>query len=468
MQAERTPTPYELAADDVISVLLNEESAYDTASFELGLLPAHFPTPQHKAAYEVISELRTNKLPVHDTIVMDKSGGAVKLDWISQVFALYDATRTGLVFRENVKLVKEHGIRNGVQRVLNTAATQLVDGKKSVSLVISQLMDILPNVQTDTATRGETAAEIGKDFIAMMNSEPAPLLSTGLAWVDEISGGFDRKHLWWIAGAYKQRKSTLMLAFALNAVMQNASIAILSREMPRKRVAAQMVAMMSVAYLVREGQYNGMDRNLIPINSISANALMKAGKNYRRWHPLKVKAVDYGIECWLKFEKLLRIYDSSESGGALSDWSSIQKTVKRDKALYGLDVLFVDYMQLFSAPGLNTYEQTAFISKNLQKLTIREDVTTVVVAQKNEDSIKDGKKSYSPGIKGGGDAAASADFLLVTSYKQNDEADDTKLTARMQLSRHGIGGADVEHVFDIHPASGLFLESSWIREVKAA
>ncbi len=468
MQAERTPTPYELAADDVISVLLNEETAFDTASYELGLLPAHMPTPQHKVAYEVISELRMNKQPVHDTIVMDKAGGAVKLDWISQVFALYDATRTGDVFRENVKIVKDHGIRLGVQRVLNTASTQLADGRKTASTIISQLMDILPSVQMDTAIKGETAVEIGQDFIAMMNSEPSPLLSTGLSWVDEISGGFDRKHLWWIAGAYKQRKSTLMLAFALNTVMQGASIAILSREMPRKRVAAQMVAMLAVAYLVREGFYGVMDKNMIPISNISANSLQKAGKNYRRWHPTKVKAVDYGIAEWMKFQKLLRIYDSTEGGGSLSDWSSLQKTVKRDKALYGLDVLYVDYMQLFSAPGTSSYEQTAFISKNLQKMTIREDITTVVVAQKNEDSIKEGQKSYSPGIKGGGDAAASADFLLVTSYKQGEDSDETKLKARMQLSRHGIGGADVEHTFEIHPASGLFLESDWIQKEKAA
>lgn len=468
MQAERTPTPYELAADDVIAVLLNEETAYDTASFELGLLTAHMPTPQHKAAYEAISELRISKLPVHDTVVMDKSGGAVKLDWISQCFALYDATRTGMVFRENVKLVKEHGIRNGVQRVLNTAAAQLADGKKSAGTVISQLMDILPGVQMDTAIRGETAGEIGREFIEMMNSEPPPLLSTGLPWVDEISGGFDRKHLWWIAGAYKQRKSTLMLAFALNTIMQGSSAAILSREMPRKRVAAQMIAMLAVAYLLKEGQYKAVDKNNIPINNISANSLSKAGKNYRRWHPLKIKAVDYGISQWVKFEKLLRIYDSSEIGGALSDWTSIQRTVKRDKAMYGLDVLYIDYMQLFSAQGQNTYEQTAFISKNIQKMTIREDITTVILAQKNEDNIKDGKKSYSPGIKGGGDAAASADFLLVTSYKQDNDIDDTKLKVKMQLSRHGIGGADIEHAFDIHPASGLFLESDWIKDVEAA
>ena len=140
--------------------------------------------------------------------------------------------------------------------------------------------------------------------------------------------------------------------------------------------------------------------------------------------------------------------------------------VKRDKAMYGLDVLFVDYMQLCDAPGKSEHEQTAYLAKSFQKLALREDITAVVLAQKNEDSIKNGVKSYSPGVKGGGDAAATADFMLVTSYKQDDAQNDKQLKVKMQLSRHGVGGNDTENIFDIHPASGLFLESSWIAHIK--
>jgi hypothetical protein len=32
----------------------------------------------------------------------------------------------------------------------------------------------------------------------------------------------------------------------------------------------------------------------------------------------------------------------------------------------------------------------------------------------------------------------------------------------MKLSRHGDGGGDTKKVHDIHPQSGLLLESEWI------
>lgn len=466
MQAERTPSPYELAADDVIAVLLNEETALDKSVYEMGLLAAHMPTPQHKVAMEVITKLRQEKQVVHDTIVMDMAGGAVGLDWISQRWALYDVTRAGSVFEANVRLVREHGIRQGIKRVLNTGITQLEETKKPTSQLIAQLMDILSTVHMDTSIKGETAAEIGKEFMALMNSEPIAQLSTGFTWLDNIAGGFDRKHLWWIAGAYKGRKSTMMLNLILATLMQGAEVGVLSREMPRIRVAGQLIAMLAVSWLLREGLYGQTDSRGVPLNSISANSLARARAGYRKWDKRKVAAVDYGMAEWFKFDKQLRIYDSMDGAGSLSDWASVQRIVKRDKAMYGLDLLFVDYMQLFDAPGKSEHEQTAYLAKNFQKLTMREDITTVVLAQKNEESIKNGQKSYSPGIKGGGDAAATADFMLVTSYKMDANQNDTELNVRMQLSRHGTGGADVDNTFDIHPASGLFLEASWIADKK--
>lgn len=468
MQAEKTPTPFELAADDVIAVLLNEESALDKSVYEIGLLAAHMPTPQHKIAMEVITKLRQEKKVVHDTVIMDMAGGAVGLEWISQRWALYDATRSGSVFEANVRLVREHGIRNGIQRVLNTGIAQLAEAKKPTALLIAQLMDILSTVHMDTSIKGETAADIGKEFMQLMSTEPGVQLSTGFAWLDDIAGGFDRKHLWWIAGAYKGRKSTLMLNLMLSALMQGAQVGTLSREMPRVRVAAQMVSMLAVGWLLREGLYLTNDKNGVPLNSISANILQRVRVGYRKWDSRKVAAVDYGISEWNKFDKRLRIYDSMDGSGSLVDWSSVQRVVKRDKAMYGLDLLFVDYMQLFDAPGKSEHEQTAYLSKNFQRLTMKEDITTIVVAQKNEDSIKNGQKSYSPGIKGGGDAAATADYMLVTSYKQGDDTDETELKVKMQLSRHGTGGADVSHVFNIHPASGLSLDASWIAKQRRA
>src|SRR5690242_19247452 len=83
-------TPHELAADDVLAVLLNESPAFEKAVLDYGLKPAHMPTNQHRTVLSAVIELRQSKQPVHDTTILDKCNGVVDLAWISQRFRLYD------------------------------------------------------------------------------------------------------------------------------------------------------------------------------------------------------------------------------------------------------------------------------------------------------------------------------------------------------------------------------------------
>lgn len=458
------PTAYELAADDILSVLLNEPEAWLKCE-EAGLKPAHMPTLNHRLAMQAVLDLRRQGCPVSDTTVMERAGG-LDLLWITRLFALYDLTRNGPVYCENIRIAMKFGVNAGIQRLLNISLQQLQEGKKDTQVVVSQLIDLLSTMHTGGATLQETAKTIGDDFSAYMNSEPPPMVSTGLQWLDEITGGFERKMIWWVAAAYKQRKSTLMFMLALSALLQDKNAVILSREMPRRRVAASMISMLATAYLLRKQWYSLNTDNGIPLNAISAGALLRARASYKKWDKRKVEAVDFGIAQWKTFESRLRVYDTDDKGGALRDWYSVENIVKRDLSKYdGIDVLFADYLQLFDAPQNTVYEKTAYLATNFQRLAQRENLTAIVLAQKNEDSIKNGADSYSPGIKGGGDPAQTADYLIVTSYKQKDD-DDTKLKIQMKLSRHGVGGGGVDEEYTIHPGSGLALLANWIGKLK--
>lgn len=456
-----TVTPHELAADDVITVMMHESAAIDRATFELGLRPVYWPSNQHRAVYDALLSLRKANEPIHDTTVLAKCNGAVDLTWYTQRYCLYDVTRTGATFDSNVKLIVDYGTRAGIRQLLSIADKQLADGKTAQS-VIYNLIETLSTIHADKGIKHETAKDHGLDFRAFMDAEPIPRRSTGLDWLDELSGGFDPGHIWWIAGAYKGRKSTLMLNLVLNQLMEGGSVCILSREMQRRRVNAQLVSMLAVGYLLQNNLYNAKDKWSNPLNWISATGLIQAQKNYRRWDDRKVAAVDYGIAQYTRFANRLRIYDTGDGSGSLSDLASAYNVIKRDKALYGVDLVCADYLQLFDAPGKSFFDKTSRLAQTFQQVAQRENVTVMVVAQKNEESIK-GEESYSPGIKGGGDPAQTADYLLVTGYKQTDSADENHVDVNMRLSRHGRGGRGEKHSFNIHPASGLLLESTWLK-----
>jgi hypothetical protein len=122
---------------------------------------------------------------------------------------------------------------------------------------------------------------------------------------------------------------------------------------------------------------------------------------------------------------------------------------------------------LFNAPSDKTYEQVAYLAKKFQETTQREPITSIVLAQKNEASIQSGGNNYSAGVKGGGDPAQTADYLLSNTYKQGEnQSDDTQLNIRMQLSRYGAGGANVDCDYTLHPPTGLMFDATWIGKLR--
>ena len=72
--------------------------------------------------------------------------------------------------------------------------------------------------------------------------------------------------------------------------------------------------------------------------------------------------------------------------------------------------------------------------------------------QKNEEGVRGSGESYSPNVKGGGDAAAAADFLLIPKI---DKDVPNAMNLELKLSRHTRTGNGT-HI--IAPSSGLILD----------
>jgi hypothetical protein len=294
-----------------------------------------------------------------------------------------------------------------------------------------------------------------------MDAEPDKFTSTGIPWIDTLTGGIAADgRMWWIGGAYKSRKTTLALNVLLSALMTNTDVscAMLNKEVNIRYNNAALVAMLAVGYLKASGRY------VVGQNVISADNLYRAKAGYKRWQPQYVEAIDWAITRYWQLEKRIRLYDAQPEHGGLYDLASIERVIRRDIALYGGRVFFIDYLQLFHGAG-EIYERVSGLSMALQSLAVRNNVTLFVLAQLNEESIKTGGTGYSPGVKGGGDPAQTANYFMVTRYKQGEyENDDTKLQVEMKLSRHGMGGSNVKTALDIDAASGLLLESNWIKK----
>jgi replicative DNA helicase len=456
---------YSSAADDTLAAMYFDPAKIDQAIYDHTIKGVYYPFEPQRVLFQTLCELRLAGQEVYDTTVLAKAGNRLTHEWLLNLVNTY-APPMGVAFDSNCRLLVEYGTRANALKVLQVAQDQMADASgKPTADIIRQTVDVLGGLHTASGIRNVTASDTAIDFSEYMKGEPATTQSTGLDWLDDLTGGFSPADIWWLVSAYKMRKTTLLLNLGLHAALNGASVAFLSREMPKRRVVAQIVCMLGIGYLIEHGFYETKTSAGHPLNWINPRALMQARSTYRRWDNRKVAAIDYGIAEWHKVKNMMRIYDTSDEGGRLSDMNSAEAVIRRDRVMYGTQIVMADYLQLFDAPGAGIFDKTSYAARLFQEIGKRDDLTMIIAAQKNENSIQNmGQESYSSGVKGGGDPAQTADFLLETRYKYGDLMDERKLEVTLKLSRHGSGGNNTKNIFDIHPGSGLFLEGEYARE----
>ena len=482
-------TSYEIAADDLVAVLYHDPVAYHDIRFRHNLLPKLMPEGNHQLFTDAVYWLYEHNKPIHDTTIIERAP-ALSPQWLAERVTLYDDTRVqSAVITENCAIVRDEGLHRGTRRLLQIADSQLsTKGAAHRAEIIGRLTNLLSTIGTDAKAESVMASEHGR-INRLIDANSVDGVKTGIPCIDDWTNGYERAHIWWIGGAYKGRKTTLLLNMFLAIAMyilkhsdENIDIspAFLSREMLQGRVQRQIESMLAIAYLYKKGyydktyrnqngkecHYNWIDHSLIKrLNRAYGHLEGQAQLNaYQNWIG---DTRGYAVYWAQRMYDMLtfRIYDSTPEHGNLSDYYSVDTAINMDIVNHGGNWFGVDYLQLIDAPGDNLFSKVNFMAQQFQQKAQRKNITMIVLAQLNEDTIKNGE-SYSPGVKGGGDPAQTADYFLRTRY--NDDAatsDETQLSVQMKLSRHGAGGNGIREVVDIHPASGLILNQDWIQEL---
>jgi replicative DNA helicase len=458
---DQKPNAHQLAADNILTVMIHNGEAFRTAMFELGLNSGHMPTTKHQALLLAVIAARgaTPDGSLHDITLLDMVGGRVDASWLIDIHVGYDRLMEA-AFERDLAIVIRHGRALSVQRDLHAQAAQITPD--NFDAVIGETLSTLAAAGQVTRIQNEYASDNGADFSTLMEGDPEPGLCTGLTWLDDdmmcrISHG----RVMYVAGGYKTGKTRLAMNIALGNLMlePDARGAIYSREVQRNDVIAQFVSMLAVSWLVARNLENTLTAKGIPLTSISADKLTKARRLYKTWDRLQVEAIDYGIQKYRQFENRLAIYDSGRQSGGLHDVNSLERMFKRNLSLQNADWHFIDYAQLFAVPGSSEVERSDARAVKFQELAITNDKMVIVLAQRNEEALK-ANNNYSAGIRGGGQYSAAADYVLLTNYKVEHPDDKDTFPVEVKFSKWGeTGKTDMT----IHPASGLILESSWIK-----
>lgn len=234
---------------------------------------------------------------------------------------------------------------------------------------------------------------------------------TGFTKVDYITGGFCGSQLIVIAARPSVGKSALLNAMVIHAATEGFKVGIISLEMPNVQVGARMGALVSEVEfykIFRNKLYDDRERDIV------YSGLEKLSN-------LPIKITD-------------------KTGINVAD---IKAKVAQLKSKEGIDILFIDYLQLVDAESGNKYnreQEVSKMSRGLKMMAMEYDIPIVVLAQLNREAEKD-KKPKLHHLRESGAIEQDADMVMLLhrdwkiGVTQDEQGNSTEFEADLILAK---------------------------------
>lgn len=428
---------WQTLANKVLSSVLTDHGAIVPALDVLGHDWRLFPPKAGKIWRAVLNCYESEMLPSIEAVAVRSE---LEQDYIQAIANLFndDDNRRLIYHAEELK-------RLGMLAQVRDIGRQLseVGDPAEITETIAETETRLASVLARQSNRKSDPQSISASAWEQAENFSSVEIPTGLDWFDRITGGVWLGMNYWVAGAYKSGKTTLIRNVILNIAKQGKPVGVFAAEGSRELFVLACVAMLATEILLDNGY---------PISkaNLSAIWLMRAWRNNYQMDKQILDAIKQAREIYESY--LIQIWDTRDG---IKDLVTMRHRVKQAKLDYGTQVFFGDYSQLFGTGG-TLFERQSNTALFIQSLAAEENIAFWMLTQKNEQSIRE-PSSYSAGVKGGGDASAAADFLLIPTI---DPETPTEYKLTLHHSRWTATG---QHTHHINPTSGLFIDK-WMKQ----
>lgn len=416
----------------VLCVLLNDAHAVIPV---MGVLEDAdlFESALHRQIYRAILAL-TRATIVPNVYTVAENAGLQVADL--QTIAAGFNTKQSKEVVYTAELVRQDAyyrrVRDAAAEAAELASAKTDDPLGLATVCAEMIMGSASNRNEDSPDVGEVSKRFDAEVLALAQGDAGVTLGPQLEWLQDKTAGLRAGHVWVIAAPYKCRKSSFMRNLLIAPCRAGASVAIFALEGTENGTYASLTAMLATERLLTRGEREQA--------TLSETAVLRGTRSPEQQQAITEARAE--IDTWN-----LRIYDGHKG---IAQPDRLLHFIKRDRILRGLNIFAVDYLQLLGEGRL--FERMEEATHRLQRIAVDEGLTAILVAQQNEATIGKSDEGYSPGVKGGGDAAAAADFLIRTKY--NGEATPDALTVQLKLARHARPGSQS---YRINAPSGLIL-----------
>lgn len=325
------------------SILNGQITAHNT-----GLSADHFSEAIRREMFNLFLKIEDNGFQVDIATACDHCPDRADIVAALAQNSSVDSAITG----QHIEVVKRAAKRRMLYKTFSNAANSLKDPfADDDGIAIEAITTAEEIVSKSSSSNAIDAKALFNEVLAEISSgEPPKAITTGFSAIDScLSGGFHDGELVTIGAGTGVGKSVIMLNMALSALSQGKKVAFFSIEMSKKLIEHRKMANISG----------------VPMGRITRNAISAADRN-------KIEASHARIP-----------FDNWHLFAGVNSLETIQSEIMRLKDTAGLDIAFIDYLQIV-VPGQKSENRTVEVgkvSKALKQLAMKADIPIITASQ---------------------------------------------------------------------------------------
>lgn len=433
------PQALEMEKSIIGSILLNKDALTEATST---LKPENFYDPRNEKIFEAVCSLFVNKQPVDLITVVEKLKQEGNLEAAGGVEYLTDVS-TNASSASHVdyysKIVMQKYIARELIRVAIETQSKAFDDQTDVDDLLKetqgQIFEISNrNVKRDVRQINPYIEEaLNRIMEASKRKEGISGVPSGYSDVDKITFGWQKSDLIIIAARPAMGKT----AFVLSMIKNIAIDGVMTPEGHQRIPCAMFSLEMSCVQLV--------NRMLVSTSHIPGNTIRSAQLSREQWGKL-----DFAIKAM--HDAPIYIDDTPQLSIL-----ELRTKVMRLVSEHDVKIVFIDYLQLMNAQGMNFFSregEVSLISRSLKGLAKELDIPIIALSQLNRNSEKregattiEGRKPQLSDLRESGAIEQDADIVAFIHrpeyYKiYEDNGKDLRGIAQFLIAKHRNGSTE--------------------------
>jgi replicative DNA helicase len=375
-----------------------------------------FYQPSHGQIYQAVVDLYDRKQPTDIVTLSDELARRERLDGVGGVAylaSLASAVPTSVHVEFYARIVE----RTATLRRLIDAGTKVVGVAYQEGIdtadAIDQAEQAIFDVSQRRVARGfSSIKDVLEVLFDEMHESGGRVLGvpTGFSDLDRVLGGLQKSDLIIVAARPSIGKTALALSMAYNAsVYHRRTVGFISLEMSAQQIGQRLMSMET-----------GVNSHRLRLSQITDDEWEKMSRAFGKLS-----------------ETQLFIDDSG--GATISD---VRTRARRLQAEFGLDLLFVDYLQLMQARRTdNRVQEISEISRGLKQLARELNIPVVALSQLSRAvESRAGNKPLLSDLRESGSIEQDADVVMLMYREEKyDPQTDKKGIADIDIAKHRNG-----------------------------